>query len=156
MAAAMSTLSSSLSASASAVISDWWLPRLRANPSQAALVKLTRWITVQFGIIQIAIGIWASTFDESVVSNALTIAGFASGVLWDSLLSAFLRKSTLGCCGRVRRRLWLVNHACHQYGVPWWGWKIAFPWLPSSERSPPTRRGRSTRLFVQLLFIFIT
>ena len=45
------------------------------------LLPLSRSLTLVFGIIQIGIGVWASTFSESVINNALTIAGFAAGLL---------------------------------------------------------------------------
>ncbi len=83
LAAAMSTLSSSLNASASAVVHDFYLPSRgdRANP--AALLWTSRWLCVGFGMLQIAIGVAASLLpkDSTVVSNALTIAGFSAGVL---------------------------------------------------------------------------
>jgi len=47
-------------------------------------LNLTRGLTIVFGIVQIAIGIWAIklyTIDATVVDNALTIAGFAFGLL---------------------------------------------------------------------------
>lgn len=42
---------------------------------------MTRWLAAGFGILQIAIGIWATTFSRSVVGNALSIAGYAAGLL---------------------------------------------------------------------------
>ena len=81
LAATMSTLSSSLSSSASSAYSDLWLTSLRSQPSEASKMWFTRFATMVFGVVQIGIGIWASTFSNSVVNNALTIAGFSSGVL---------------------------------------------------------------------------
>jgi Na+/proline symporter len=81
LAATMSTLSSSLSSSASSAYSDLWLTALKHSPNEATRMWFTRSATLVFGVLQIAIGIWASTFSNSVVNNALTIAGFSSGVL---------------------------------------------------------------------------
>lgn len=81
LAATMSTLSSSLSSSASSAYSDLWLTGLKHEPTEASKIWFTRLATLGFGALQIAIGIWASTFSNSVVNNALTIAGFSSGVL---------------------------------------------------------------------------
>ena len=81
LSAAMSTLSSSLNASASAVLNDFMLPRRKKELSPTAQLKTSRLLTVLFGLIQIAIGIQAKTMDGTVVSNALTIAGFAAGLL---------------------------------------------------------------------------
>jgi SSS family transporter len=81
LAAAMSTLSSSLNASASALLNDFYLPLKKSEPSAKKLLSITRWLTLVFGFAQIAIGIWAVTFDASVVNNALTIAGYSAGLL---------------------------------------------------------------------------
>src|SRR5262249_29736561 len=79
-----SNLSSSLSASAAAVVNDFYIPWRRITGTPAELLNLTRWLTIAFGMLQIAIGIWAISLyniDATVVDNALTIAGFAFGLL---------------------------------------------------------------------------
>jgi len=80
-AAAMSTLSSSLNSSATALISDIWLPLRGREISQAAQLRAGRIATAAFGILQVTIatlvGIIGTT--ESTVFNVLKIAGFASG-----------------------------------------------------------------------------
>ena len=45
------------------------------------MVRISRWCTVAFGIIQINIGIAAEHLAEPVVSGALAIAGFSAGLL---------------------------------------------------------------------------
>lgn len=80
-AAAMSTLSSSLNSSASAVINDFVLPRFGKSWNQRQLMKMTRPLILGFGCLQIAISIWATTFDQSVIRNSLAIAGFSAGLL---------------------------------------------------------------------------
>lgn len=79
--AAMSTLSSSLNASASALLNDFYLPPCKEPPSPAAQLSLSRWLTVLFGAIQMAIGYFAKDLPGTVVSNALTIAGYSAGLL---------------------------------------------------------------------------
>jgi solute:Na+ symporter, SSS family len=79
--AAMSTLSSSLSASASAVVNDIYLPAKKSKPTDKQLLKVSRWTTVAFGLLQICLGIAASYVSRSVVEDALAIAGFAAGIL---------------------------------------------------------------------------
>jgi Na+/proline symporter len=125
LAAAMSTLSSSLNASASALLNDFYLPaRRRAfrrvggshhgsprprislktvwvpvpakqrghrrladhavagdRTEDSQLLKLSKLMTLGFGGLQMIIGVWASTLEESVINNALTIAGFSAGLL---------------------------------------------------------------------------
>ena len=93
LAAAMSTLSSSLNASASAVLNDFYLPMTKTEPSPAKLLAFTRRLSLVFGSVQVAIGIWAVSFDASVVSNALTIAGYSAGLLLGLFLLGVLTKN---------------------------------------------------------------
>lgn len=81
LAAAMSTLSSSLSASASSVLNDLYVPHCRTLPTDQRQLQLSRWLTLAFGLLQIAIGIFAMSLADTVVNNALTIAGFSAGLL---------------------------------------------------------------------------
>lgn len=80
-AAAMSTLSSSLNSSATALISDIWLPLRKREIPQPLQLRAGRIATAAFGILQVGIatlvGIIGTT--ESTVFNVLKIAGFASG-----------------------------------------------------------------------------
>ncbi|MEM9585655.1 MAG: sodium:solute symporter [Planctomycetota bacterium] len=96
-AAAMSTLSSSLNSSATSATNDLIKPWLVTNDAESTsqpgdgdssdplsdrrLLKVSRVLTIVFGVIQIAIGIGAIQLASSVVSDALAIAGFTAGVL---------------------------------------------------------------------------
>lgn len=131
LAAAMSTLSSSLSASASAAVNDLWLPVCRKQPEPDRLVKITRWLTAAFGCLQIAIGIWASTFNESVVANALTIAGFSSGLLLGLFALALFSERTNERSALGGAIVGAIVLSSIQFLLPHYGWKIAFPWLPA-------------------------
>jgi SSS family transporter len=94
-AAAMSTLSSSLNSSASAAVNDFYLPHAQSRgiePSMKRLLLTSRTCTVFFGVVQIGVGIGASFLSQSVVSDALAIAGFTAGIL----LGVFL----LGVCSK--------------------------------------------------------
>ncbi|MDZ4852492.1 MAG: sodium:solute symporter [Pirellulaceae bacterium] len=130
LAAAMSTLSSSLSASASAVVGDWWLPNYETPPSEKFQVVVTRWLTFAFGILQIGIGIWASTFDKSVVENALTIAGFSAGILLGVFALGIASEKTSDLSAFAAALAGLTVLLIVQFVLPMWGWKVAFPWLP--------------------------
>jgi Na+/proline symporter len=78
--AAISTLSSSLNSSATAVMSDFVDP-VKRQWSQRSVVWSSRLLTVFFGVVQIGIGIWAQYADSAVIDNALAVAGFAAGLL---------------------------------------------------------------------------
>ena len=132
LAAAMSTLSSSLNASASSLLHDLWLPlrgdSARGRQAARGLLPLTRWLTVGFGILQVAVGIGAAALSETVVRSALTIAGCAAGLL----LGVF----TLGVATRrVGQTAALVGAGCGlavvlavQFALPAAGVRVAFPW----------------------------
>jgi Na+/proline symporter len=95
LSAAMSTLSSSLNASASALLNDFWLPlRRKPAPSAALQLRWSRWLTLFFGFVQVGTALWATQLDRSVVQNTLTIAGFSGGLLLGIfLLGLFSRRA---------------------------------------------------------------
>lgn len=80
-AAAMSTLSSSLNSSATALINDVWLPLRKVVVSQHDQLQAGRVATALFGFLQVAIALAVGAIgtSESTVFNVLKIAGFASG-----------------------------------------------------------------------------
>ena len=78
-AAAMSTLSSSLNSSATALLKDLW-PARRARAAGHDL-RLLRTFTVFFGLAQILVAIAAQDAPGSTVNNVLAIAGFMTGLL---------------------------------------------------------------------------
>ncbi len=88
----MSTLSSSLSASVSALLNDFIVPACKTPPSDSKQLMLSRWLTVLFGALQIGIGIAASLLRQNVVNSALTIAGFSAGLLLGVFLLGMLMR----------------------------------------------------------------
>jgi len=94
-AAAMSTLSSSLNSSATALINDIWLPMTKREVSQHHQLRAGRVATALFGGLQVAIALAVGAIGttESTVFNVLKIAGFASGpVLGLFLLAVFAER----------------------------------------------------------------
>lgn len=81
LAAAMSTLSSSLNSSAAALVHDFYLPSRSSPPSPRRELAITRGASVMFGLLQIGVGCAATLLTDTVVANALTIAGFSAGLL---------------------------------------------------------------------------
>ena len=118
--AAMSTLSSSLNSSATAVVNDFIVGQRENPPSDNVLLSLTKLFTALFGIIQIGIAIGASYVSKSVISDALAIAGFSAGLLLGIFLLGVLTKRVgqrAALCGFVAGLLWLI------------GIKFVLPWL---------------------------
>ncbi len=79
--AAMSTLSSSLNSSATAAVNDLYLPSLKEEPSSKHVLRVSRGLTVVFGLVQVAVGIGGQYLQESIVGSVLAIAGFTTGAI---------------------------------------------------------------------------
>ncbi len=133
--AAMSTLSSSLNSSATAVVSDWIVPSgtMAANSS---VVWSTKLLTIAFGVVQIVIGIWASDFDKAVISNALAIAGFSSGLLLGLFAVGTLLHQANQTAAIFGLLVGSVVLLVIKFGIgnlpddsPW-SYQVAWPWFP--------------------------
>jgi solute:Na+ symporter, SSS family len=137
LAAAMSTLSSSLNSSASALLNDFYLPIRKAATDPQQLLKLTRLLAAGFGLLQVGIGIWATTFNSTVVNNALSIAGYSAGLLLGLFALGVLTKSVGETAALIGAVCGLLALLAAQFGVPqlvasvWPGsnFKIAWPWF---------------------------
>lgn len=129
LSAAMSTLSSSLNASASAFLNDFYLPRCQTVPSPERQLVLSRRMTVAFGFLQIGIGIWASHLDDTVVKNALTIAGFSAGLLLGVFLLGVFSKRAGQVAALGGALCGLVVLICVAFVAPVFGTQVAWPWL---------------------------
>ncbi|MCI4354707.1 MAG: hypothetical protein L3K06_05010, partial [Thermoplasmata archaeon] len=120
-AAAMSTLSSSLNASATAAVSDFYRP-LRPKTSPAHCLTITRAFTAFFGAVQMGVAFLGPRLAESVVSEVLTIAGFTTGIV----LGVFF----LGLFTRVGARSALTAMVLGLALMTWvhLGTPLAWPW----------------------------
>lgn len=130
-AAAMSTLSSSLNSSATSFVNDLYRPGKMHDASQQDLVGLTRRATIVFGLCQMAIAVAASRLSGAVVSNALSIAGFASGLLVGVFaLGSFTERVDERSC-LIALGFGLTVLSSVQFLVPTLiGFALAWPWLP--------------------------
>jgi Na+/proline symporter len=133
LAAAMSTIASSLNASASSMIHDVWLPLREAagrrEPlSPAAALAVTRWLTVGFGLVQVAVGIAAAAVDSTVVSRALTIAGYSAGLLLGVFVLGVTTRRVGQGAALVAAAAGLAALLVVQFVLPGYGIKVAWPW----------------------------
>jgi solute:Na+ symporter, SSS family len=135
LAAAMSTLSSSLNASASAVMHDFWLPLAATrNPasrsaiSPEAMLLITRGLTVIFGFLQIGVGLAAARLDETVIRAALAIAGLAAGLLLGVFALGIGTRRVGGTAALVGGACGLTVLLAVQFLLPARGLVVAFPW----------------------------
>jgi Na+/proline symporter len=101
-AAAMSTLSSSLNSSAATAMTDFYVPAFAR--SDGHYLRVSRWMTAAWGMIQIGVAIAAIRFSNRVVDEVLAVASFTNGII----LGVFL----LGTFApRVRQRAAFVGIA---------------------------------------------
>jgi solute:Na+ symporter, SSS family len=135
LAAAMSTLSSSLNASASAVMHDFWLPLAatrnpasRSVTSPEAMLLITRSLTVIFGFLQIGVGLAAARLDETVIRAALAIAGLAAGLLLGVFALGIGTRRVGGTAALVGGACGLTVLLAVQFLLPARGLVVAFPW----------------------------
>lgn len=148
LAAAMSTLSSSLNASASALLNDFWLPRRQTQPSAKQQLLFSRWATVGFGVVQIGIAIQAVNLEATVVRNALTIAGFSAGLLLGVFLLGVLSHRAGQAAALTGAFCGLTVLIFVQFIAPGLGLKIAWPWLALIGATTTFAVGQLVAVFV--------
>jgi SSS family transporter len=123
LAAAMSTLSSSLNSSAGVVVRDFYRGWF-GHPSEEEQVRVGRQATVACGVCQAAVAIGAAhSLERSVVDAALSITGWTTG----GMLGLFL----LGCRRRVPRAsaaLFGLLAGLAAVAATWWSTTLAWPW----------------------------
>jgi SSS family solute:Na+ symporter len=133
LAAAMSTIASSLNASASSMIHDVWLPLREAAGHReplapAVALAITRWLTVGFGLVQVAVGIAAAAVDSTVVSRALTIAGYSAGLMLGVFLLGVATRRVGQGAALAGAAAGLAALLAVQFVLPGQGIKVAWPW----------------------------
>ena len=90
-AAAMGTLSGSLNSSASTMVNDLYRP-ISGCTDEGRLLRISRVLTVVWGLVQMAVAFGATRLQDSVVNNALAIASFATGILLGLFLLGILTR----------------------------------------------------------------
>ena len=132
-AAAMSTLSSSLNSSAASAVNDLYAPLWKEPISSTHLLRASRLLTIVFGIVQIGVGIAARHLTQSVVNDALAIAGFSAGLLLGVFALGVLlpragQRSALGGL-----TVGLVCLMAVKFGLPQLNseFVVAWPWFPA-------------------------
>ena len=106
-AAAMSTLSSSLNSSATSLINDLYLPLSQRELSPAEQLRLSRWASAGFGILQIAIAVASYEIgaNQSTVNSVLKIRRFCVGADARIVFPGGLRAQRQTACSPVGLRL---------------------------------------------------
>ena len=121
-AAAMGTLSGSLNSSASTMVNDLYRP-ISGCTDEGRLLRISRVLTVLWGIVQMTVAFGATRLQDSVVNNALAIASFATGILLGLFLLGILTR-------RVGQRDALIGMVAGISAVSFakFGTALAWPW----------------------------
>jgi SSS family transporter len=90
-AAAMGTLASSLNASASSTVNDLYRP-LVPKADEAHLVRVSKGMTALWGVVKMGVAYGATGLRGSVVTNALEIASFVTGIILGLFLLGILTR----------------------------------------------------------------
>jgi solute:Na+ symporter, SSS family len=120
--ASMGTLAGSLNSSASTIVNDLYRP-VTGRSDERHLMRVSRAMTVVWGIILAAVAFGARLLEDNVVNNALRIAGLVSGVLLGLFLLGILTR-------RVGQTAAMVGVLAGIAAVLWakFGTKLALPW----------------------------
>jgi Na+/proline symporter len=127
-AAAMSTLSSSLNSSATTSLTDFYRPLWKTTASDEHYLKVSRWMTAMWGLVQIGVAFGGIGFNESVVNQVLGIASFTNGPVLGIFFLGVLTKRVFergALIGLVSGILFMVFV---QFGMPALGASVAWPW----------------------------
>ncbi len=125
MAAAMSTLSSSVNSSAGVLVKDLIEPLLGIASEEGSMRRL-RISTVLFTFLQAVVALLAHQIglESSVISAVLAIAGFAFGILLGLMILGFLLKETTSLVGLVGLAAGFFA-GCFAYFQS----EVSWPWL---------------------------
>jgi solute:Na+ symporter, SSS family len=136
LSAAMSTLSSSLNSSATAVVNDFYLPTQRQPPSQGRILVITQTLTIVFGVLQVAVGMLATMLSKAVVDSALTIAGYSAGLLLGLFLLGILTRRVNQQAALTGAFVGLVTLLIVQFALPYPDYLINVLKIPLPGFSP--------------------
>jgi solute:Na+ symporter, SSS family len=121
--ASMGTLAGSLNSSASSIVNDLYRP-VTGHNDERHLVRVSRAMTVVWGVVLAAVAFGARLLKENVVENALAIAGLVSGILLGLFLLGILtrRVGQTAAMAGVLAGIVAVTYA--KFGT-----ELAFPWF---------------------------
>lgn len=89
--AAMGTLAGSLNSASSTIVNDLYRPFTGRN-DERHLMRVSRLMTVAWGVVLTAVAFGARLLKDNVVNNALAIAGLVSGILLGLFLLGVLTR----------------------------------------------------------------
>ncbi len=120
--AAMGTLAGSLNSSASTFVNDLYRP-LTGRTDERHLLRVSRLMTVAWGLVLMAVAMAARRMTTTVVENALAIASFTTGIVLGLFLLGILTRR-VGQSAALAGMLAGVSAVSYaKFGTP-----LAWPW----------------------------
>ena len=120
--AAMGTLAGSLNASASTIVNDLYRP-LTGDTDEVRLMRLSRGMTIVWGVVLMVVAFRAIGLKNTVVENALAIASFTTGILLGLFLLGILTRRVGQTSALVGMLAGVSAVSYAKFGTP-----LAWPW----------------------------
>src|SRR5262249_7148252 len=129
LAAAMSTLSSSLNSSAGAFVTDFYRP-LRPDRGEAHYLMVSRIMTLVWGASRMIVALVALDFLQysSVVEQVLKVAGFTTGMILGLFLLGSMRRPVSSRAALVGLVVGFVAVFLVWLPSTWGNVLLAWPW----------------------------
>jgi len=120
--AAMGTLAGSLNSAASTIVNDLYRP-FSGDTDETRLMRLSRGLTVAWGVVLMAVALGATQLKDNVVNNALAIASFVTGILLGLFLLGILTRRVGQSAALVGMLAGVAAVSFAKFGTP-----LAWPW----------------------------
>jgi len=114
-------LSPSINAMAATTVNDFYLRYVNAKPDEAKLLRLSKQLTVFWGIVQLIVALGAQWLDQSVLDAGLSVLSLTTG----PVLGAFLVGVTTR---RVGAAAMIAGMALGSAVLVWVWWTAAVGW----------------------------
>jgi solute:Na+ symporter, SSS family len=121
--AAMGTLAGSLNSSASTIVNDLYRP-VTGRDDEQHLMRVSRAMTVAWGLVLAAVAFGARLLEDNVVNNALAIAGLVSGILLGLFLLGILTRRVGQTAAMAGVLAGIAAVLSAKFGT-----RLAFPWF---------------------------
>lgn len=123
-AAAMSNLSGSLNSLSSSTMIDFYKPLINPQADEEHQLKLSRWLTIAWGVVLIGIAIISKGLTKSVLNTALSIASLPYGAMLGAFLLGVATKRATQTGVMVGMSVSLVSMLC-----VWYFSTLAWTWF---------------------------
>src|SRR5436190_1134464 len=116
-------LSPSINAMAATTVNDFYLKRVRTPPDEATLLRLSKRITIFWGIVQLFVALGAQWLDQSVLDAGLSVLSLTTGPVLGAFLVGVLTKrvSAAAMIGGMAVGAVVLFSA-------WWTGAVAWTW----------------------------